>query len=207
MASKLGIYNGALRLLGERKLASLAENREPRRVLDDLYDTQCNVCLSQANWNFATRPVRLDSDTDIEASFGYTYTFGKPEDWLRTTAVSSDEYFREPLKEYDDVGSYWRADIDPVYVKYVSNDADWGMDLSRWTPLFEVYAMAHFASEMAEHHGPKSKVDDLRLLARRRLMKASAVEAVGQPVEFYPTGSWVRARGGNLGGYRKYNRA
>jgi hypothetical protein len=37
-ASKLKLYNDALGILGERRLASLTENREPRRVLDEVWD-------------------------------------------------------------------------------------------------------------------------------------------------------------------------
>ena len=33
---QLSLYNNALTVLGERKIASLTENREPRRVLDDV---------------------------------------------------------------------------------------------------------------------------------------------------------------------------
>jgi hypothetical protein len=36
--SKLGIYNDALRILGERKLSSISEDRPPRYRLDDIYD-------------------------------------------------------------------------------------------------------------------------------------------------------------------------
>ena len=37
-SDRLDVYNGALRRLGSRRLASLTENREPRRVLDDIWN-------------------------------------------------------------------------------------------------------------------------------------------------------------------------
>ena len=39
MITRLQLYNSALLLLGERNLASLSENREPRRLLDHVWDT------------------------------------------------------------------------------------------------------------------------------------------------------------------------
>ena len=47
MASKLSIYNGALRAIGERRLASLTEDRASRRELDDAYDDVVANCLSR----------------------------------------------------------------------------------------------------------------------------------------------------------------
>lgn len=38
MASKLTVYNGALLVLGERKLASLSESTPSRRKLDTVWD-------------------------------------------------------------------------------------------------------------------------------------------------------------------------
>ena len=58
MTDKLSIYNGALNILGERKLASETENREPRYQLDDIWDNDMvDRCLQMGQWNFAARSV------------------------------------------------------------------------------------------------------------------------------------------------------
>ncbi len=46
VTTKLQIFNGALRMCGERKLASLSEDRQPRRLLDDEWaDGAVDYCL------------------------------------------------------------------------------------------------------------------------------------------------------------------
>jgi hypothetical protein len=63
--SRLSIYNGALRECQERKLASLSEDREPRRVLDDVWndgDGLLRFVLRQKQWRFARRTVEIASE-------------------------------------------------------------------------------------------------------------------------------------------------
>jgi len=60
MPTQLSIYNGALNILGERKLADLDENREPRYELDDIWDNEMiDRVLQFGLWNFAARSVEL----------------------------------------------------------------------------------------------------------------------------------------------------
>ena len=49
MTDKLTVYNETLGLLGERKLASLTEQREPRRVLDGFWDQTVAYCLDASS--------------------------------------------------------------------------------------------------------------------------------------------------------------
>src|SRR3990167_1754361 len=132
-ASKISLYNGALRLLGQTNLEDTDEAREPRYALDDAYDKGAvKQCLEQGVWNFALRSVEIDYDASITPTFGLTRAFAKPSDWVRTAIVSSDEYFRNPLAdtEYRDEGGYWYSDLDTMWIQYVSNDAAYGGDLS-----------------------------------------------------------------------------
>ena len=61
-AHKLRAYNGALvEVLGTRPLSSLAEDREPRRVLDQIWAGGALVryALERGDWNFATRAIEV----------------------------------------------------------------------------------------------------------------------------------------------------
>ena len=91
MATKLGLFNSALRELGERKLSGLTEAREPRRVLDDVYDSTLKYCLENGAWNFAIRTIEVLPDAGVSTDFGYENAFTKPTDWLRTVGLSGDE--------------------------------------------------------------------------------------------------------------------
>lgn len=206
MATKLGIYNEALRLIGERSLATLAENREPRRVIDEYYDQALDYCLEQGFWNFAMRSAELSASTTVEPAFGFTYAFEKPSDWIRTAAVSAGDTFTVPLREYNDEAGYIFAHVDPVYVRYVSNGASYGLDLSRWPETFTKYVATHIAAEIVERITQNAtKHEELRRLEKRRLVDARSKDAMADPVGKIPTGSWVNSRGGWMS--RRYNRA
>lgn len=194
--TKLAVYNGTLRLLGDTKLASLSEAREPRRILDDLWTEHTAICLESGNWNFALRSVQIDYDPSVTLSFGYAYAFEKPDDWLRTAALSVDESFTVPFLDYVDEADYWKADTTPLYVKYVSGDSAYGMDLGRWPASFSLYVQAHLAAEMAAHHRNASFAD-LDKLRKRRLTDASAKDGLGQAPQFMPRGNWIRSRWGS----------
>lgn len=206
-ASQLSLYNEALRRLGERKLSSLSEARESRRVLDSIWDADFrNYCLEQAEWNFAIRQVQIDYSTSVDPAFGFQYAFDKPTDWLRTTALSSDEYFTDPLLRYQDDGAYWFADETTLYVRYVSNDSSYGTDYSKWTPVFTRYAATHLAAEACMRIAHNKDLEArLEAKAERFLRDAQSKDSLNSPAKFPPRGSWVRARMG--GGTFRYDRA
>lgn len=198
MASKLTVFNGALREMKERKLASLTENREPRRVLDTVWDNDfIRQCLSEGLWNFAMRTVELTYSPSVSPDFGYRYAFDKPADWVRTASVCSDEKFSSPLLEYNDEAGFWFADLDTIYVRFVSDDASYGADLSLWAPKFVLYAETELAARTAgQITGSDSSAAQLVKLAKDRLKSARSTDAMDEPTRFAPQGSWTSARYG-----------
>lgn len=213
--TRLELYNNALLMAGERSLASLAEDREPRRLLDQVYNTNgIDHCLEQGQWWFAMRTVMIDYDTAISPSFGYQKAFTKPTDWIATSAVCSDEYFRVPLTAYADERANWWADITPIYVKYISNDAAFGGDLSKWPASFVDYAAAYFAGRIigklagdkADQRtalfGPPGQPS--KGLIGMNLHIAKNAAAMTQPTQWPAQGNWTRARQGSRRG--RYDR-
>jgi hypothetical protein len=200
-ASKLSIYNGALtRFLGERKLSSLTESREPRRALDDVWDQGgVKTCLQMAQWNFAINSAQLDYDPSISPPFGYRRAFAKPDDFVRTAGVCQDEYFHFPLTQYQDNSGYWLCDLDTIWVRYVSDDDNFGMDFSKWPPNFTRYVEGYFASQIAAGIA----TDQAKALTTRDveklLLAAKATDSAEEPVGRVPAGSWSRARHRNAG--------
>ena len=195
MPSKLSIYNGALRMLGERKLSALTESREPRRLLDDVWDDDgVKRCLQQGQWNFAMRTVQIDYSPSVEPDFGYQRAFDKPSDCVRVCGVCSDEYFRNSLVDYNDEASFWFADIDVIYVRYVSDDEEYGLDLANWPANFTAFVEGWFAFQIAPGiTGSKiSKADVDKLLNEAR-----TTDSMEEPPGLQPTGSWTRARHGS----------
>lgn len=198
MTDKLSLYNGALNVLGERKLASLTENREPRYKLDDIWDNDLvDRVLQMGQWYFAQRTVQLDANPSITPSFGFQYGFDVPVDWKRTMGVCYDEYFQIPVTRYSREGAWWFCDAEILYIKYVSNDIQYGGDFSLWPPNY---------TEMVEHYlamkvAPRLTgidIADSTLLQKYKLWlaEAKATDAMEEPAKFAPQGSWERSRRG-----------
>ena len=210
--TRLDLYNAALLICGERFLADLTENREPRRLLDHVWNTNGNdYCLEQSQWHFAMRTVMIDYEPSIQPAFGYKRAFTKPTDWMQTSAVCSDEFFRTPLLGYSDETGYWYADIYPIYVKYVSNDIGFGGDLSRWPQTFVDYVACYYASKIIAKLGGDRTAQEEKIygppgapekgLLHHTLHVAKAKAAFGQPAQYWAQGNWTRARRGKRGGY------
>ena len=202
--TKLQIFNGALLECGERNLASLTENREPRRLLDAVWDTGAlDFCLDAGMWKFATRSAMLERSPSISPSFGYQNAYEIPSDFIRTVAFCADEYFASPITQYSVEAGFWFSDVEPVYVKYVSNDSSYGADMSLWPQNFARYVEAYLASRIIERLTQnETKWGNLYKLTERRLLEAKSSDAMEGPTTFSPSGSWVRSRSGSFGGFR-----
>ena len=143
MTDKLSIYNGALNVIGERRLANLSENRETRFKLDDIFDNDfLNRVLQMGQWNFAARSAKIPASTTITPTFGYEFAFPKPDDFVRTMRITFDDFFKQPITRYNDESQFWFMNEDIIFVQYVSNDIQFGCDFSLWPFNF---------TEMAEH--------------------------------------------------------
>ena len=206
--TKLNLYNKALRHLGERTLASLTEERKPRRLLDDVYDQGgVDYCLEQAQWHFAMRTIQIDYDTAVAPTFGYRRAFKKPSDWILTSAISTDEYFNTPLNQYVDESGYWYCEHDLIYVRYVSNNVEYGKDMGEWPESFEEYAAAWFALQtMLGVTNDTTKYLEMEKIVEKKLLMAKSRSAMTEPTKFPPTGSWNRSRQGGSSGRERGNR-
>lgn len=206
MATRLELYNGALLLCGERFLSALTEDREPRRLLDHVWDADgVRYCLEQGEWQFAMRTQQISQDPSIEPPFGYQYAFNKPTDWVATHAVCQDEFFNVPLTQYADEGDNWYAEIDPIYVKFVSDDADYGNDLAGWPQSFAEYVEAFLASKIVYKLNGNPKMVEFLFgkpgdprggELHRRLLIAKNKAAFTQPTRFPAESSWNSSRRG-----------
>jgi hypothetical protein len=196
MTTKLKLYKAALRIAGERTIADLTEDREPRRVLDEIWDDGgVDYCLERGQWKFAMRTVRLDYDPSIAPEFGYQYAFAKPSDWILTSAQSTDEYFNVPLLQVVDENGYWYCDNQELYVRYVSNGANYGSDLTIWTTSFAEYAAHHFARKLVYRlTADKQRRDQVMEEEKKALLDAMNHDSMADPTKFPPQGAWTGSR-------------
>lgn len=199
-AVRLGFYNEALRLLGERPLASLTEAREPRRILDAVWDAGAiDYVLEQGQWQFAMRTIQITFSPSVEPPFGYRYAFDKPDDLIRTVAVCTDEFFLQPNLHHTDEAGFWFADDESLFVKYVSNHVNYGYDLSRWPQTFQKYVAAYFALEACVALNKSDSTEQkIQQKLEKRHKDAMAKDAMSEPTKMLPMGSWVSARFGGI---------
>jgi hypothetical protein len=199
---KLSIYNGALRHLGSRKLASLDEARKPRRVLDDIWGADNDVvrkALERGEWNFALRTVQAGYSESVEPGFGFKRAFDKPEDFCRLAALSADEYCRVPLTndQFVDEATFWFSDLDVLFIRFVSSADDYGMNSAGWSQSFKDYLELDMAADACETITNSSvKRRELMLMAADALKVAKSGDAMNEGVKFFPRGGWSRSRSG-----------
>lgn len=198
MTTKLSIFQGACAAVGARKIASLTEDRLTRRELDGVFARGgIRTCLKTGQWNFAMRTIEIDYTASIEPDFGFQRAFEKPSDWVRTCGVTSDEYLKCPLTEYVDEAGYWFADLDTIYVRYVSDDVEYGSDYSKWPEDFARYVEGWFGLQIHDRVvNNANKKEQLKDEVRRLLVEAKARDAMDEPAVFLPPGSWSSSRRG-----------
>ena len=195
---RLSVYNQVLTLLGERNIASLNENREPRRVLDTAWTGAIKYCLEQGQWKFAMRTSKLTYSPDIDPAFGYQRAFERPSDCVRLSKVCCDEYLNTPLLHYSEEAGWWFADLDDIYVSYVSDSNDFGSDYANWPETFGKYFALYLADEVGlritQSERTLAKITkDLKTAKKDALSK----DAMQSPTQFLPQGSWVSSRYGD----------
>ena len=193
---RLSIYNGALRKLQERKLGSLTENREPRRLLDDVWDAGAiDACLEAGQWTFATRKVQIDFSAPVEPEFGFDYAFEPPEDFIRLVGISTTGEMTRPAERYEFTGGLIFCNSQSIYISYVSNDPAYGNDYSLWPESFSDFVEYYFAYEIAPRlTTSESKVENLGRKKDNALTEALSVDAQRLPSKNPPLGSWASAR-------------
>lgn len=199
---RLKIYNGALLLCKSRALASLTENREPRYLLDQVWqDNGVRNCLQMGQWRFARRSAQLDYNPAIQPDWGPPRAFEKPTDWVSTSAVCSDEYLRNPLINYRDEAGFLFADLDTIYVTYISDDTAYGLNYALWPEAFTEFVKAYFASKVVGKLTNDEKLIERITLPRRgvldkALLLAKNTDAQADPPKPLAQGTWSRARQG-----------
>ena len=196
MTTQLDLYNKALLYAGERFLGSLTENREPRRLLDHVWSTNgVRYCLERGQWNFAMRTVQIDYDAGVEPSFGYSRAFSKPSDWVLTSSVCADEFFRSPLTRYWDEAGYWYSDLDTLFVRFVSSDAAYGLNINAWPDSFREFVEVHFATKIIlKLSNSDTELERLTKLREKLLTTAKSRAAMSEPTSFPARGAWSLSR-------------
>lgn len=206
MATKLGVYR-AVHLLVKQNAVGMAVSDDTQLVntINLAYDAAISHLLEQGLWNFATRTVQAEASDDIESQFGFNFVFEKPGDYAgRLVALSANEYFRPPLQHYHEDGGlegYFFADNDPLYIRYISNSSDYGLNLGAWPASFTRAVEYEIAVRVAPHitNMSAAEMDALQRGAVKTLRDARSKDALNQAPERPPLGRLVQSRRGSMG--------
>ena len=194
--TKLSIYNGALRELGQPPLLSLNENRPAIEHLDSSYDEAVKFCLENGQWNFAMRTLKLDYSVSVTPNFGYQKFFQKPTDYIKLIGIWYDEDLRQGLAEnYDEDNMGWYTDYETIYVKYVSNHVNYGLNFIGWTSAFTDYVQKYLAllTAMPITQTPQIR-DSLVSLVKMARLNSQNLDNWNKPTKRIPQSSWISAR-------------
>lgn len=204
MATQLSVFNDALGVLGARSLAATSDPVEPARVLTSLWSHVLGYCLEQGRWKFAEREAALTPSLTEIPTFGLANAFEKPTDYVRLNEMSADEYFHSPIFAVHERVDHWYCDLEELWIRYISNDAQYGGNLAAWPETFTAFVTLYLAVRAAPRIAPTKKVELIRIGANMDLdgakKNALSKDAVAGPTQFLPEGNWSSARGGRTRG-------
>lgn len=174
--SKLGVYNNALTLLGERKLATEFESRNPRYVLDEVWNLgAADYCLELSKPNFAQKTTALTSPA-VSAQHALDQVYTLPAGFIALVGsgtIYSDNELQIPVKRYLLEGRTLATDIaTTIYVRYITSTAPIG----QWTPAFARLVAAYLAKESASRLNP-SKIAETKKEFEECLAIVSGLES------------------------------
>jgi hypothetical protein len=199
MTTKLAVYNLALgTYVGTQRLhptTGLTENVASRYALDAVYDDALLYMLELGLWKFATRSVELVKDVSAP-TLQRAHSFTIPTDFVRLVNIASDEAMNSELLDFREQAGKWYTDVDPIYVSYVSKDAAYGLDLTKWPASYTDAVASRLAyNSVLPINKDRGDRADLLKLHKETLAVARRLDAVDEAVKGKPPGRWPRSRG------------
>lgn len=197
-ADTLRLYNKALQIMGLPPLTTIDDDSMRRAALDYAMDQQAvQTVFELTSWGFGYKTQRLTTSDDNRTEFGLQYAFSLPADMMRIDAVSGNEYFTYPEEytlEQTSNGLALFADIQELYLRYVSNDLLTQYD--QWP----IYLFNLVAAELARNCQHLDGVDERNVAMKYKEYKEEAynTDAQRNPPQKIVQGPWTR--------YRQYNR-
>lgn len=204
--TKLKLYRNAIRNCEQTPISDLTENVESRRRCDDFYDDVLVWILEQQFWLSSMRTVQIDVNAAVTPAFGYDYAHDKPADFVRRETIASDEFLQYPLDEhqggaaYRIEGDYIWSNVTPIYMRYVSNDAAYGLDLTKWTDgMAEAFGYELGARVCPFLTGSTDKAEELHEKAVEKAGRAGTFDSLQQTTGRLREGNWTGRRFGRSG--------
>lgn len=196
MATKLQIWNRALRALRKDRLATLTDNVAVRYELTDCWGQVVADVAEAGLWNFGIVTAAVSATSDLTAIAGYQYGFSHPSTWIRTIQVSASSRFDTEIDYRDENGAIF-ANVTPIYLRYLATTKFGDDYVSTWPQSFASVVTARLAFELSEVLGESTAMrDSLRDEFEAAMRRAKNLDAMNQPQIRFKEGSWSRAMSG-----------
>jgi hypothetical protein len=192
MASKVGIANLALILLGEKVISSFTQGTPAANFVAARYDDVRDELLRQHNWSFAASRIKLARNTTAPV-FGFNYSYAMPADWIKTEAVFDNDSGLGSFT-YKVVGMDIETNAENVWMSYIRRVTD----PNQMPPDFRAALSHMLAVEGSIALSDNSSLRD-RLLPdmERKIRRARSTDALGDDPGQLATGSWIGRRWGS----------
>lgn len=199
MASTVSIANRALTKLGADRILLLSDDNQQARVMNSMFNDVRDEEMARNHWKFAMRRATLTALVD-QPLFGYQYQYPLPPDYLGIVQVGeiyarSCPRGRAPWSiENNGTGLVLMTDRPaPLNIRYIARIENVGL----WHPLFCETMACKLALEGAE---PLTQSSTKKSAAadeyRFALAEARRVDAIENPPDDVPWGSWLDSRMG-----------
>jgi hypothetical protein len=180
---KLGIYNDALMLLGERRLSTISDAREPRYGMDAIWDLGAvDYCLSVVRPKFAIATSKITSST-TDTDHGYTNVFSLPANFLSVVEVYADSALDQPISRRFIDSTKICVNYSTIYLRYNADNTfaiPSGTDFTVLSPEFVRVLTAYMAREYAMRVSPDD-VDKIESLYISRVKDAMEIDKQNEP--------------------------
>lgn len=194
MASKVSIANRALTKLGAERLLLLSDDTKQGRTLNSMFDDVRDAELRRHRWKFAIKRDSLPALV-AEPAWGYRYQYNLPTDYL-SLIQANDVYIRPGMKGQ----ALWSVEgrkiltnlPAPLVIRYVARIENTGL----YDPLFVEVLACKLALEACEAlTQSNTKYQALADAYEFALSEALRQDAIENPPDELPSGSWLDSRG------------
>lgn len=211
-SSTTDIANRALTKIGEARILSMSDDTVAGRTMRSIFEQVRDAELRRIRWNFSMRRARL-SALAVAPDWGYAYQYQLPDGFMSLVQVG--EYYIRPATkakgpwqvESTDAGSAILTDMPaPLLIRYVTRVTNSGL----FDPLFVEALACRLAFEACEAiTQSNTKKETLSQEYKNAISEAARCNAIENPPNEIPYGTWLEARegvfgGGTLGGYDLY---
>lgn len=187
MATVLGIYQEALRILADVRLATVSDVAESRLLLDDSYADARDYVQTQAWWQFAMTTTSVTTTTTPAA--GYAYAATVPSTWLAVHSAGTVLNGTFIPLDYRIDGTVLSFNTTPLSVRAVARHST----EAGWPPLFAMTLAAFLAFQVGKRiTGDGNALGQIWQVYQGRLNEARSQICAEDPLR-YMDGDCARA--------------